>query len=65
MTSLETLSDDIELMRGAGAPSIPMPLDLADYLLTCAFFIRAQQGHPTPPIRARSNERTAHDARND
>ena len=71
MTSLETLDDDIALARDAGDPSIKLPLDLAEYLLACAFFMRAQQGQPVPKItgrrpgkivtfRARETERTTH-----
>lgn len=63
MTTLDTLDDAIQLMRDAGHETIPLPLDLAEYLLTAAFFLRAQQGQPVPPIRARRTERTADDAR--
>jgi hypothetical protein len=74
MTTLENLDDAIQLMRDAGHQTIPLPLDLADYLLACAFFMRAHQGQPVPKItgrrlgkvvtfRARSPERT-NDVRN-
>jgi hypothetical protein len=53
MTTLKNLDDAIQLMRDAGHSHIPIPLELAEYLLTAAFFIRAQQGQPLPPIRAR------------
>lgn len=65
MTTLDTLDDAIQLMRDAGHETIPLPLDLAEYLLTAAFFLRAQQGQPVPPIRARENERTTHVPRHD
>lgn len=70
MTTLDTLDDAIQLMRDAGHETIPLPLDLAEYLLTAAFFFRAQQGQPVPKItgrkpgkivtfRARETERTS------
>ena len=61
MTSLETLADDIERMRDAGHAAIPVPLDLAEYMLNRLKAERALQGRPVPPIRARQTERPTHD----